>query len=124
MPKGNDKMRQLGIPIIVDRIIQQTISQIFTPIFEKQFSKYSCGFRPNRSCEMAIVQTVDYMNNGYDWLVDIDLERFFDTVHYDKLMRIISCTIEDGDVISLISKYLVSGVIKRAKYEDALISIP
>ncbi len=117
-------MRQLGIPIIVDRIIQQTISQIFTLIFEKQFSKYSYGFRPNRSCEMAIVQTVDYMNNGYDWLVDIDLERFFDTVHHDKLMRIISRTIEDGDVISLIRKYLVSGIIKRAKYEDALISIP
>ncbi|MDQ8461091.1 reverse transcriptase domain-containing protein, partial [Enterococcus faecium] len=102
----------------------QAISQILIPIFEKQFSEYSYGFRPNRSCEMAIVQTVDYMNNGYDWLVDIDLERFFDTVHHDKLMRIISRTIEDGDVISLIRKYLVSGVMKRGKYEDTPIGTP
>ncbi|MDQ8277410.1 reverse transcriptase domain-containing protein, partial [Enterococcus faecium] len=80
---GNGKMRQLGIPTVVDRVIQQAISQILIPIFEKQFSEYSYGFRPNRSCEMAIVQTMDYMNNGYDWLVDIDLERFFDTVHHD-----------------------------------------
>lgn len=116
IPKGNGKMRQLGIPTVVDRVIQQAISQILIPIFEKQFSEYSYGFRPNRSCEMAIVQTVDYMNNGYDWLVDIDLERFFDTVHHDKLIRIISRTIEDGDVISLIRKYLVSGVMKRGKY--------
>lgn len=124
IPKGNGKMRQLGIPTVVDRVIQQAISQILIPIFEKQFSEYSYGFRPNRSCEMAIVQTVDYMNNGYDWLVDIDLERFFDTVHHDKLMRIISRTIEDGDVISLIRKYLVSGVMKRGKYEDTPIGTP
>lgn len=124
IPKGNGKMRQLGIPTVVDRVIQQAISQILIPIFEKQFSEYSYGFRPNRSCEMAIVQTVDYMNNGYDWLVDIDLERFFDTVHHDKLMRIISRTIEDGDVISLIRKYLVSGVMKRGKYEDTSIGTP
>lgn len=124
IPKGNGKMRQLGIPTVVDRVIQQAISQILTPIFEKQFSEYSYGVRPNRSCEMEIVQTVEYMNNGYDWLVDIDLERFFDTDHHDKLMRIISFTIEDGDVISLIRKYLVSGVMKRGNYEDTTICTP
>ncbi|AOM34913.1 MULTISPECIES: group II intron reverse transcriptase/maturase [Enterococcus] len=124
IPKGNGKTRQLGIPTVVDRVIQQAISQILTTVFEKQFSTYSYGFRPNRSCEMAIIQTLDFMNNGYDWLVDIDLERFFDTVHHDKLMRIVSHTIEDGDVISLIRKYLVSGVMKSGKYEDTPIGTP
>ncbi|MGM0125472.1 hypothetical protein IGI37_002871 [Enterococcus sp. AZ194] len=124
IPKENGKMRQLGIPTVVDRVIQQAISQIITPLFERQFSEYSYDFRPNRSCEMAIIQALDYMNNGYDWLVDIDLERFFDTVHHDKLMRIVSFTIEDGDVISLIRKYLVSGVMKNGNYEDTLIGTP
>lgn len=124
IPKGNGKTRQLGIPTVVDRVIQQAISQILTPIFEKQFSEYSYGFRPNRSCEMAISQTLDFLNDGYDWLVDIDLERFFDTVHHDKLMRIVSRTIEDGDVVSLIRKYLVSGVMNNGKYEDTLIGTP
>lgn len=122
--KENGKMRQLGIPTVVDRVIHQAISQILTPLYEKQFSEYSYGFRPNRSCEMAIIQALDYMNNGYDWLVDIDLERFFDTVHHDKLMRIVSYTIEDGDVISLIRKYLVSGVMKNGQYEDTPIGTP
>ncbi|WP_347340562.1 group II intron reverse transcriptase/maturase [Vagococcus allomyrinae] len=112
------------MPTVVDRVVQQAISQILTPIFENQFSEHSYGFRPNRSCEMAIIQTVNYMNNGYDWLVDIDLERFFDTVHHDKLMRIISYTIEDGDVISLIRKYLVSGVMKNGQYEETPIGTP
>jgi group II intron reverse transcriptase/maturase len=124
IPKENGKMRQLGIPTVVDRVVQQSISQILSPMFEKQFSEYSYDFRPKRSCEMAIIQALEYMNNGYDWLVDIDLERFFDTVHHDKLMRIISHTVKDGDIISLIRKYLVSGVMKSGKYEDTLIGTP
>ncbi|WP_246529068.1 reverse transcriptase domain-containing protein, partial [Oceanobacillus oncorhynchi] len=75
-------------------------------------------------CEMAITQVLEYINDGYQWLVDIDLERFFDTVHHDKLMRIISHTIKDGDVISLIRKYLVSGVMVDGKYEDTTIGTP
>ncbi|WP_246529066.1 reverse transcriptase domain-containing protein, partial [Oceanobacillus oncorhynchi] len=90
IPKENGKMRKLGIPTVVDRVVQQAISQVLSPIFEKQFSDYSYGFRPRRSCEMAITQVLEYINDGYQWLVDIDLERFFDTVHHDKLMRIIS----------------------------------
>lgn len=124
IPKENGKIRQLGIPTVADRVIQQAISQILSPMFDKQFSEYSYGFRPNRSCEMAISQALDYMNNGYEWLVDIDLERFFDTVHHDKLMRIISHTIEDGDVISLIRKYLVSSVMKNGNYEDTPVGTP
>ncbi|MEK4299691.1 reverse transcriptase domain-containing protein [Oceanobacillus sp. FSL W8-0428] len=79
IPKENGKMRKLVIPTVVDRVIQQAISQVLSPIFEKQFSDYSYGFRPRRSCEMAMIQALEYINDGYMWLVDIGLERFFDT---------------------------------------------
>lgn len=95
-----------------------------SPIFERQFSEYSFGFRPGRSCEQAIVKALEFMNEGYTWLIDIDLERFFDTVHHDKLMRIISYTIKDGDVISLIRKYLTSGVMVNGKRENTPIGTP
>lgn len=124
IPKEDGKMRKLGIPTVVDRVVQQAITQKLSPIFEKQFSEYSYGFRPGRNCEMAMTQALEYINRGYGWLVDIDLERFFDTVHHDKLMRIISHTIKDGDVISLIRKYLVSGVMIGGKYEKTSMGTP
>lgn len=124
IPKENGKMRKLGIPTVVDRVVQQAIHQILSPIFEEQFSEYSYGFRPKRSCEMAIIKSLEILNDGYDWVVDIDLERFFDTVHHDKLMRIISNTIKDGDVISLIRKYLASGVMVNGKYEETPVGTP
>ncbi|MGW6383823.1 group II intron reverse transcriptase/maturase, partial [Peribacillus butanolivorans] len=112
------------IPTVVDRVVQQAIHQVLSPLFEKQFSEFSYGFRPKRSCEMAIIKSLEFLNNGHDWVVDIDLERFFDTVHHDKLMRIISNTIDDGDVISLIRKYLVSGVMVQGKYEETPVGTP
>ncbi|WP_342043609.1 group II intron reverse transcriptase/maturase [Bacillus sp. OTU2372] len=124
IPKENGKMRKLGIPTVVDRVVQQAIHQVLSPIFEKQFSEFSYGFRPKRSCEMAIIKSLEFLNDGHDWVVDIDLERFFDTVHHDKLMRIISNTIDDGDVISLIRKYLVSGVMVNGKYEETPVGTP
>ena len=124
IPKENGKMRKLGIPTVVDRVVQQAIHQVLSPIFEEQFSEFSYGFRPKRSCEMAIRKSLECLNDGYDWVVDIDLERFFDTVHHDKLMRIISNTIKDGDVISLIRKYLASGVMVNGKYEETLVGTP
>jgi group II intron reverse transcriptase/maturase len=124
IPKDNGKMRNLGIPTVIDRVIQQAISQVLTPIYEEQFSNSSYGFRPNRSCEMAIIRSLELNNDGYDWVVDIDLERFFDTVHHDRLMNIISRTIKDGDVISLIRKFLVSGVMVQGIYEDTTIGTP
>lgn len=124
IPKGNGKMRKLGIPTVVDRVVQQAIHQILSPIFEKQFSEFSYGFRPKRSCEMAIIKSLEFLNDGHNWVVDIDLERFFDTVHHDKLMRIISNTIDDGDVISLIRKYLVSGVMVNGRYESTPVGTP
>jgi len=124
IPKDNGKMRKLGIPTAVDRVIQQAISQKLSPIFEQQFSEYSFGFRPGRSCEQAINKVLEFINDGHTWLIDIDLERFFDTVHHDKLMRIISHTIKDGDVISLIRKYLTCGVMVNGKIESTPVGTP
>lgn len=124
IPKENGKMRKLGIPTVVDRVVQQAIHQVLSPIFEKQFSEFSYGFRPKRSCEMAVIQSLEFLNDGYDWVVDIDLERFFDTVNHDKLMRIIANTIDDGDVISLIRKYLVSGVMVKGTFEETPVGTP
>ncbi|HOI25782.1 MAG TPA: group II intron reverse transcriptase/maturase [Caldisericia bacterium] len=124
IPKDNGKKRQLGIPTVVDRVIQQAISQVLSPIYEKQFSNSSYGFRPNRSCEMAIIRSLELLNDGYDWVVDIDLERFFDTVHHDRLMNIIHRTIEDGDVLSLIRKFLGSGVMVGKTYEETTVGTP
>ena len=93
IPKDNGKKRQLGIPTVVDRVIQQAIAQVLSPIYEQQFSNSSYGFRPGRSCEMAIIRSLELLNDGYDWIVDIDLERFFDTVHHDRLMNILNRTV-------------------------------
>jgi group II intron reverse transcriptase/maturase len=124
IPKANGGVRKLGIPTVVDRVIQQAINQVLTPIYEEQFSDSSYGFRPKRSAQGAVLKSLELINDGYDWVVDIDLERFFDTVHHDRLMNIISRTVIDGDVISLIRKFLVSGVMINNKYEDTIIGTP
>jgi group II intron reverse transcriptase/maturase len=124
IPKENGKMRQLGIPTVVDRVLQQAVSQVLSPIFEAEFSDNSYGFRPHRSCEMAIIKALEYMNAGEDWLVDIDLERFFDTVNHDRLMRLLFNKITDGDVLSLIRKFLKSGVMVSGRYERTAVGTP
>ena len=113
IPKENGKMRKLGIPSVIDRVLQQAIVQVLTPIYEEQFSNSSYGFRPKRSCEMAVIKALECFNDGYDYIVDIDLESFFDEVNQDKLMAIIHRTIKDDDVISLIRKFLQSGVMEK-----------
>lgn len=124
IPKASGGTRKLGIPTVVDRVIQQAISQVLTPIYEEQFSESSYGFRPLKSAQGAVLKSLEWMNKGYNWVVDIDLERFFDTVHHDRLMNIISRTIVDGDVISLIRKFLVSGVMINNQYEETTIGTP
>lgn len=124
IPKADGGVRNLGVPTVTDRFIQQAIAQVLTPIYEKQFHDNSYGFRPNRCAEMAILRCLDMMNDGYSWIVDIDLEKFFDTVNHDKLMNIISRTINDGDVISLIRKFLVSGVMVDDEYKETIIGTP
>ena len=97
---------------------------MLTPIYEEQFHDHSYGFRPNRCAQQAILTALDMMNDGNDWIVDIDLEKFFDTVNHDKLMTIIGRTIEDEDVISIVRKYLVSGIMIDDEYEDSIVGTP
>ena len=111
IPKENGKMRKLGIPSVIDRVIQQAIVQVLTPMYEEIFSNNSYGFRPKRSCEMAVIRALECFNDGYDWIVDIDLQSFFDEVNQDKLIGIIRRTVKDGEVVSLIRKFLQSGVM-------------
>ncbi|MCI6266972.1 MAG: group II intron reverse transcriptase/maturase [Erysipelotrichaceae bacterium] len=124
IPKENGDKRGLGIPTVVDRLIQQAIVQVLSPIYEEQFSKTSYGFRPNRSCEMAIIKLLEYFNDGYTWIVDIDLQKFFDTVCHDKLISIIMKTIHDGELVSLIRKYLVSGVMENGVVSPTKVGTP
>ena len=118
IPKENGKMRKLGIPSVIDRVIQQAIVQVLTPIYEEQFSDNSYGFRPNRSCEMAVIKVLECFNDGYDWIFDIDLKSFFDEVNQDKLIGIIRRTIKDGNLVSLIRKFLQSGVMEKGVIQE------
>ena len=124
IPKPDGGVRNLGVPTVTDRFIQQAIAQVLTPIYEEQFHDHSYGFRPNRCAQQAILTALDIMNDGNDWIVDIDLEKFFDTVNHDKLMTLIGRTIKDGDVISIVRKYLVSGIMIDDEYEDSIVGTP
>ena len=117
IPKPNGSKRKLGIPTVMDRVIQQGIAQVISPMCEALFSEYSYGFRPNRSCEMAVREMLVFLNEGYEWIVDIDLEKFFDNVPQDKLMSLVHNIIKDGDTESLIRKYLKAGVMIQGRYE-------
>ena len=118
IPKENGKLRKLGIPSVIDRVLQQAIVQVLTPIYEEQFSNNSYGFRPGRSCEQAIIKALELFNDGYDWIVDIDLQSFFDEVNQDKLIGIIRRTIKDGNLVSLIRKFLQSGVMEKGVIQE------
>jgi len=111
IPKPDGGVRLLGIPTVLDRVIQQAIAQVLTPIYEKEFSDNSYGFRPGRDAHQAVRKCKEYIDAGYNWTVDIDLAKYFDTVNHDKLMRLLSGKIKDGRVLSLIRKYLKSGVM-------------
>jgi len=124
IPKENGKQRQLGIPTVVDRVIQQSIAQKLTSIYEPQFSEGSYGFRPRRSAHQALRRCQDYITQGYIYAVDIDLERFFDTVNHSKLIEVLSRTIKDGRVVSLIHKYLNAGVMHEDHYEETYEGVP
>lgn len=124
IPKSNGKTRNLGIPTVVDRLIQQAISQVLQPLYEPQFSPTSYGFRPHRSAHDALLKCGEYISAGYVFTVDMDLEKFFDTVCHSKLIEILSRTIKDGRVSSLIHKYLNSGVLIGGKKEASPVGVP
>lgn len=124
IPKENGKTRGLGIPTAVDRVIQQAIAQVLTPAYESEFAKTSYGFRSKRSAHHGIKKCLEYANEVDTWTVDMDLEKFFDTVNQDKLIEILSRKIEDGRVISLISKYLQAGVMAGSEYRRSDMGVP
>ena len=118
------EFRKLGVPTVVDRVFQQAITQVLSPIYEKQFSENSFGFRPNRGAHDALKQCQTNVNDGYAYVVDMDLEKFFDTVCQSKLIEVLSRTIKDGRVISLIHKYLNAGVINKGMFEKTEAGMP
>ena len=125
IPKeAKDEFRKLGVPTVVDRVFQQAITQVLSPIYEKQFSENSFGFRPKRGAHDALRQCQVNVNDGYVYVVDMDLEKFFDTVCQSKLIEVLSRTIKDGRVISLIHKYLNAGVINRGVFEKTEVGMP
>lgn len=111
IPKPNGGKRKLGIPTITDRIIQQAIAQVLSPIYERKFSDHSYGFRPNRSAHQALRKGSEYVEEGRGIVVDMDLKTFFDVVNHDRLMYVLSLTIGDKTLLGLIRKYLQSGIM-------------
>lgn len=117
IPKPDGGVRNLGVPTVVDRFVQQAIAQVLTPIYEPKFSESSYGFRPNRCCEMAILKALEFMNDGYQWVVDIDLEKFFDNVNHDKMISLIMKDVKCGEIVSLINKLLITKLIANTVFK-------
>lgn len=113
IPKPEGGERALGIPTVVDRVVQQAINQILSELFEPSFSEFSYGFRPNKSAHMALLQAKSYINEGHRYVCDMDLEKFFDMVNHDKLMHLISKEVSDKRVLKLIRAYLTAGVMEK-----------
>ena len=124
IPKDNGGTRNLGIPVVTDRVIQQAITQVLTPVFDPHFSESSFGFRPNRSAHQAVKKVLRLIQRGYAYAVDIDLEKFFDTVNHDVLMNRVSRKVSDKGVLRLIGKYLRAGVVADGRLNETSKGVP
>lgn len=124
IPKPDGSKRPLGIPTVVDRVIQQAIAQVLTPVFDSGFSESSYGFRAKRSQHMAINQTLEYLNEGYEWCIDMDIEKYFDTVNHDKLISILREKIKEDKTLHLLRKFLQSGIMENGLAQNNSQGVP
>lgn len=124
IPKPDGSKRPLGIPTVVDRVVQQAVAQQLSPLYDKEFSEYSYGFRPNRSAHQAMKQVLNYLNEGYDWVIDMDIEKYFDTVNHDKLISILREKVKEKETLHLIRSFLKSGIMEGGLTSQSIKGVP
>ncbi|MBR6480445.1 MAG: group II intron reverse transcriptase/maturase [Thermoguttaceae bacterium] len=124
IPKSNGELRPLGIPAVADRVIQQAIAQELVRIVDSSFSKNSHGFRPQRSCHSAMDQVLQNLNDGYEWVIDLDIEKYFDTVNHDKLISILREQVNKATTLNLIRRFLKAGVMENGVFCQSSEGVP
>ena len=124
IPKPNGKQRPLGIPSVADRVVQQAAAQVLSGIYDSTFSDHSYGFRPNRSAHDAMKDVLNNLNSGYDWVIDLDIEKYFDTVNHDKLISILREKVNDKRTLHLIRSFLKAGVMANGLVSPTELGVP